>query len=356
MTIEREQDTMDNNTDDNQPCSSSILIRRKSNQSIKSSPQRSAVGVVSNVPTSSALSSKTTTRRYRHLEEDRHLDTNELESIETSAITDRSPLIMSDAMESPKTSSPGHDGLALVNRRHYDRVYYFSQLLALFIFILVLIWLIEHLGGIGFSSPAQTFNFHPLFMVLGFIIIYSNSMLIYRSFRMELKHKLKLFHTIMNGSVMFISFFGSIAAVYFHQKASITHFYSLHSWLGISTWLMFVTQFCSGFVAFLFPGASFSLRKMMMPYHRYFGIATFALASATCLTGINEKAIFAFKNPSYSSMAWNGILTNMIGLLLCLYGGTIIYLVTKPEYQRRPLPEEMTGPNRRSSISYSATH
>ena len=94
---------------------------------------------------------------------------------------------------------------------------------------------------------------------------------------------------------MFISFFGSIAAVYFHQKASITHFYSLHSWLGISTWLMFVTQFCSGFVAFLFPGASFSLRKMMMPYHRYFGIATFALASATCLTGINEKAIFAFK-------------------------------------------------------------
>lgn len=120
-------------------------------------------------------------------------------------------------------------------------------------------------------------------------------MLIYRSFRMELKHKLKLFHTIMNGSVMLISFFGSIAAVYFHQKASITHFYSLHSWLGISTWLMFVTQFCSGFVAFLFPGASFSLRKMMMPYHRYFGIATFALASATCLTGINEKAIFAFK-------------------------------------------------------------
>ena len=45
-------------------------------------------------------------------------------------------------------------------------------------------------------------------------------------------------------------------------------------------------------------------------------------------------------SPSYSSMAWNGILTNMIGLLLCLYGGTIIYLVTKPEYQRRPLPEE----------------
>ncbi|KAH9511752.1 hypothetical protein DERF_010184 [Dermatophagoides farinae] len=30
----------------------------------------------------------------------------------------------------------------------------------------------------------------------------------------------------------------------------------------------------------------------------------------------------------------------MIGLLLCVYGALIIYLVTKPEYQRRPLPEE----------------
>lgn len=324
--------------------------------------QRLQVGVVSNVPTLSTSETTTTKQRHRHLQQtnldedfNRNPDINELSSQESIETTDRSPMIMSDEMESPKTSSPGQDGLAIVNRRHYDRVYYFSQILALFIFILVLVWLVEHVGGIGFSKPAQTFNFHPIFMVLGFIIIYSNAMLIYRSFRMELKHKLKLFHTLLNGSVMIISLFGSMAAIYFHQKANITHFYSLHSWMGISTWLLFVSQFCAGFVAFLFPGASFSLRKMMMPYHRFIGIATFALASATCLTGLNEKAIFAFKNPSYSSMAWNGILTNMIGLLLCVYGALIIYLVTKPEYQRRPLPEEMAGPNRRSSIAYASS-
>ena len=92
---------------------------------------------------------------------------------------------------------------------------------------------------------------------------------------------------------MFVSMFGSISVFYFHQKASIPHFYSLHSWLGISTWLLFVSQFSTGFVTFLYPGASYTIRQTLMPFHRFIGIATFVLAAATCLTGLNEKAIFS---------------------------------------------------------------
>lgn len=120
-----------------------------------------------------------------------------------------------------------------------------------------------------------------------------SAMLIYRTLRGELKPKLKLMHAILMGSVMVISSLGSLAVFYFHMKASIPHFYSLHSWLGISTWTFFIMQFTGGFGAYLFPGASYNLRTLMMPFHRFIGAATFVLASATCLTGLNEKAIFA---------------------------------------------------------------
>ena len=120
------------------------------------------------------------------------------------------------------------------------------------------------------------------------------AMLIYRTMRGELKPKLKLIHAILNGSVILISFFGSIAVVYFHQKAGIPHFYSLHSWLGITTWTLFLGQFAGGFFTFLFPGASYNIRTMIMPFHRFIGVATFVMAAATCLTGLNEKAIFTF--------------------------------------------------------------
>ncbi|UXI22409.1 hypothetical protein NH340_JMT08352 [Sarcoptes scabiei] len=240
----------------------------------------------------------------------------------------------------PKTISPGQDGLGVFDRKLYNRLYYLSQTISVLLLILILIWVYNYLNGFGFDDPSQTFNYHPMFMFIGFILIYSNAILIYRSFRLELKQKLKIWHASMNAIAMIIAFFGSVSVIYFHHKMNITHFYSLHSWLGISTWSLFILQFITGFTAFLFPTASFGLRKMLMPYHRYVGVCTFVLASATCLTGLNEKAIFAFKNPAYSSLAMNGILTNSIGLLLCIYCSLVVFLVTKIEYQRKPLPEE----------------
>ena len=112
--------------------------------------------------------------------------------------------------------------------------------------------------------------------------------------RGELKPKLKLIHAILNGSTIVICLFGSIAVLYFHQKAGIAHFYSLHSWLGATTWTLFIAQFAAGFFTYLFPGASYNMRTLVMPIHRFVGVATFVLASATCLTGLNEKAIFSF--------------------------------------------------------------
>lgn len=54
-------------------------------------------------------------------------------------------------------------------------------------------------------------------------------------------------------------------------------------------------QWVAGCVSFLFPGLQTPLRASYMPIHMYFGIAGFVGAIASCLLGLNEKAIFALK-------------------------------------------------------------
>ena len=39
-------------------------------------------------------------------------------------------------------------------------------------------------------------------------------------------------------------------------------------------------------------------------------------------------------------MTGAGVLTNLVGLILVGYVSLVVYLVTKPEFKRNPLPEE----------------
>lgn len=87
-------------------------------------------------------------------------------------------------------------------------------------------------------------------------------------------------------------------------------------------------------------------------------------AIATCLLGLNEKAIFTLqlvasrlfrkmiKDRKIHFSAWNfrakyslfvgeGILINLIGLLLILFGGLAVYLVSQERYRRLPRPEDV---------------
>ena len=60
-----------------------------------------------------------------------------------------------------------------------------------------------------------------------------------------------------------------------------------------------VFQFVVGFFSFLFllccDTATASFRAALVPVHSSFGITTFFLAVATCLTGLTEKVLFTIK-------------------------------------------------------------
>ena len=79
------------------------------------------------------------------------------------------PMIMDSEIRSPQ-----RDGLGLQNKRAYTQVFVFTQVVGSLLLLALLIWLFKYLGGIGFSTPGIIFNFHPLFMVIGFILLYSN--------------------------------------------------------------------------------------------------------------------------------------------------------------------------------------
>lgn len=50
--------------------------------------------------------------------------------------------------------------------------------------------------------------------------------------------------------------------------------------------------------------------------------------------------MYLYCRQGYMAFVPEGYLVNIIGLLLVALGGLIVYIVTKPEYARQPLPEE----------------
>ncbi|XP_043649878.1 plasma membrane ascorbate-dependent reductase CYBRD1 isoform X1 [Drosophila teissieri] len=240
----------------------------------------------------------------------------------------------------PTGSGKANMDPALIN---FKVLYVLTQLCGLTMIVLVATWIGQHFGGLaGTSNPGVEFNWHPLFMTIGFIYLYGNSILIYRGFRTTRKKTLKLTHAGIHMGAFILTVIALKTVFDSHNLASppIPNMYSLHSWLGLSAVIIFSLQYVAGFVAFLAPGLRENYRIAMMPLHIYFGLFGFVLAIASALMGITEKAIFAIKTPAYSTLPPAGVLANVIGVLYVVFGALVVYLATDPAYKRKPIPED----------------
>lgn len=173
-------------------------------------------------------------------------------------------------------------------------------------------------------------------------------------------------HAVLNGSALVLALFGSWAVWHYHNMKSIPNLYSLHSWIGSLTLLLFVGQFAAGFLTFLFPGLSLQYRRLILPYHTYMGLTLFVMAGTTALLGITEKAFFSLydlfcylllktnfysnfysklyqrtqKGNKYADLPAAGVVLNLLGISILLFVAIVVYLVTNTQFKRRPLPEE----------------
>lgn len=68
--------------------------------------------------------------------------------------------------------------------------------------------------------------------------------LIYRGFRFEKKKKLKILHMVILLGAFILAIIGLVAVFDFHNnvKNPIPNMYSLHSWIGLSTIILFACQ------------------------------------------------------------------------------------------------------------------
>lgn len=211
-----------------------------------------------------------------------------------------------------------------------------SQAIAIIMVALSIVWTTKTLKGFAWDGSAKEFNLHPLCMVCGFILLYGEAALAFRVFSTHEKSFVKVFHGLFHILAFVAAVVGLKAVFDFHNQNGIPNMYSLHSWCGLVTVLLFSLQYLFGFMSFFWPGAAISLRDMYMPIHKYFGLAILFLSAVSAISGINEKLFFVFKKAGdkYSEFPHGAVLGNCLGLSVLAYILVVGYIVYNPEWKR----------------------
>ncbi|XP_060066952.1 transmembrane ascorbate-dependent reductase CYB561-like isoform X1 [Ylistrum balloti] len=236
-----------------------------------------------------------------------------------------------------------HDAPTGGNLGSFTGLVLLVQGLGLAAVILVAVWMGHFRDGFAWTSdPAKEFNYHPVFMVIGLIFLYSDAILAYRVFRNVKKMYIKVMHGMIHLGALIFASVGLKAVFDSHNLLAnpIPNLYSLHSWLGLITVILFGLQWVIGFLTFLAPGLSQGVRARYMPHHVFWGVGILCMAAATALMGITEKAIFLKDKIQYSKLPTEGIVLNTLGIVIVALVALVAFVVTRPEYKRQPSPEE----------------
>ncbi|WOG93180.1 hypothetical protein DCAR_0312461 [Daucus carota subsp. sativus] len=205
------------------------------------------------------------------------------------------------------------------------------RLVGIAVSALLLTWTLHFRGGLALVSDNKDliFNVHPVLMVISLVLLNGEAMLAYKTVSGTKSFK-KSVHLTLQFLAFFLSLIGVWAAIKFHNDKGIDNFYSLHSWLGLACLLLFSIQWAAGFATFWYPGGSRNSRSSLLPWHVFFGVYIYALAVATCATGILEKATFLQTNNIMSRYSSEALLVNSLGVLLIALGGFVILAVVSP--------------------------
>uniref|UniRef100_A0A803N0K8 Cytochrome b561 domain-containing protein n=1 Tax=Chenopodium quinoa TaxID=63459 RepID=A0A803N0K8_CHEQI len=168
--------------------------------------------------------------------------------------------------------------------------------------ILLLVWLLHYRGGLGLDSdnPYRILNVHIFLMFFGFIFF--------------------------AGQAITLGIIGVYAAFKYHYKANVTNMYSLHSWIGLGTFIVYGIQWFFGFVTFWLPRPG-ATRARLAPWHVCFGRALLYFAICTAETGLMQ--LFTILKLASSS---EGRLINFTGLAILIFGISVDLVIALSHY------------------------
>ncbi|KAL8200626.1 hypothetical protein R6Q57_011965 [Mikania cordata] len=76
-----------------------------------------------------------------------------------------------------------------------------------------------------------------------------------------------------------------------------------------------------------------------MQWHAFFGVYIYALSLASCITGVVEKVTFLQTHNIISHYSAEAILVNILGVMIVLLGGFVIFgVVSSSNGKRRNYP------------------
>ncbi|CAK9136878.1 unnamed protein product [Ilex paraguariensis] len=210
-------------------------------------------------------------------------------------------------------------------------IFYVVRFIGIAVAFLVLTWTLHYRGGLALISDDKDliFNVHPVLMVIGLVLLNGEAMLAYKTVCGTKSFK-KLVHLSLQFLAFCLSIIGVWAALKFHNDKGIDNFYSLHSWLGLACLFLFGVQWTAGFATYWYPGGSRNSRATLLPWHVFFGVYVYALAVATCTTGILEKATFLQTNKVISRYSVEALLVNSLGILIVVLGCFVILALISP--------------------------
>ncbi|NWQ68541.1 CYAC3 protein, partial [Neopipo cinnamomea] len=224
-------------------------------------------------------------------------------------------------------------------------------------------WCQHWRGGFSLDGGSRTFNWHPVLMVTGLVVLYGAAALVYRVPSTWSGPKLpwKLLHGGLALGAFVLTVLGLAAVFRFHNSNGTPNMYSLHSWMGLGTVLLFscqvgaspdppnsprhpelssphrvFPQWAAGFGAFLLPWAPAWLRQLYKPIHVFFGSTILLLSTASCVSGINEKLFFSLKNGTtqYKLLPAEAVFANTLGILILLFGVLVVGALARPSWKR----------------------
>ncbi|KFQ70995.1 Cytochrome b ascorbate-dependent protein 3, partial [Phaethon lepturus] len=190
-------------------------------------------------------------------------------------------------------------------------------------------WCQHWRGGFALDGSAQMFNWHPVLMVTGMVVLYGAAALVYRLPPAWSGPKLpwKVLHGTLALAAFGLAVLGLAAVFRFHNDHGTPNMYSLHSWLGLATVLLFSCQVGAA------PAPCTLATRAPHPFpfppctvHVFFGSTILMLSVASCVSGINEKLFFSLKNGTteYKRLPAEAVFANTLGLLILLFGVLVL--------------------------------
>lgn len=208
-------------------------------------------------------------------------------------------------------------------KRSASRITILAHVFGILALILMLVWLLHYRGGINLDSEhgMPIFNVHPFLMFFGFIFFAGEAIMAYKTVLANHESQ-KFVHFFFHLIAITLGIVGLHAAFKWHEKANLTNMFSLHSWIGLSTFCLYILQWLFGLMLFLFP-RSMEARARSLPWHVTGGRALLYMAICAAETGLMQKANFLQLQDNRESR-----LVNFLGLVILLFGITVDISVT----------------------------